>query len=199
MIAIIGVLAAIIIPVVGKVRQSADRAACSANLRRIGVAFLQCVQDNRGALPNVQFGMISANATIDSSNSANIKSFAGWLLPYLHPSAPPVTGAWQTVPDFVCPAWAKTVPNPKTNTALNSMVFQLANTVALPDGTTLYPFGRWYGPGMRLGEIPRPSATWMVRDVDQLLDSRSLVPTPVHGSSRNLLYFDGHVENQQVP
>ena len=37
-IAIIGVLAAIIIPVVGKVRLSADNSACATNVRRSGVA-----------------------------------------------------------------------------------------------------------------------------------------------------------------
>jgi prepilin-type N-terminal cleavage/methylation domain-containing protein len=37
-IAIIGILAAILIPVVGAVRESARKAACSSNLRQIGVA-----------------------------------------------------------------------------------------------------------------------------------------------------------------
>ncbi|AHF91439.1 N-terminal cleavage protein [Opitutaceae bacterium TAV5] len=50
-IAIIGILAAIIIPVVGKVRQSAKAATCTSNLRQIGVAFTLYRNDNKGMAP----------------------------------------------------------------------------------------------------------------------------------------------------
>ncbi|MFH1498503.1 MAG: DUF1559 domain-containing protein [Verrucomicrobiota bacterium] len=45
-IAIIGILAAIIIPVVGKVRESAKSAACRSNLRQIGLATNMYVTDH---------------------------------------------------------------------------------------------------------------------------------------------------------
>jgi general secretion pathway protein G len=50
-IAIIGILAAIIIPVVGKVRQSARTVQCTSNLRQIGSAILLYAQDNNGLIP----------------------------------------------------------------------------------------------------------------------------------------------------
>ncbi len=50
-IAIIGILAAILIPTVGAVRQSAQASACAANLRQIGMAVLAFAQDNRDTLP----------------------------------------------------------------------------------------------------------------------------------------------------
>ncbi len=50
-IAIIGILAAIIIPVVGKVRQSARTVQCASNLRQIGSAIMLYAQDNRGLIP----------------------------------------------------------------------------------------------------------------------------------------------------
>ncbi|EIQ01216.1 prepilin-type N-terminal cleavage/methylation domain-containing protein [Opitutaceae bacterium TAV1] len=46
-IAIIGILAAIIIPAVGKVRQSSRRAVCTSNLRQIGIAAGLFAQDNK--------------------------------------------------------------------------------------------------------------------------------------------------------
>jgi prepilin-type N-terminal cleavage/methylation domain-containing protein len=46
-IAIIGILAAIIIPVVGKVRQSASSAKAIANVKQIGMANLLYAQDNK--------------------------------------------------------------------------------------------------------------------------------------------------------
>jgi prepilin-type N-terminal cleavage/methylation domain-containing protein/prepilin-type processing-associated H-X9-DG protein len=47
-IAIIGILAAIIIPTVGKVRESARTAKCISNLRQIGAAQLLYANDNKG-------------------------------------------------------------------------------------------------------------------------------------------------------
>lgn len=52
-IAIIGILTAIIVPVVGSVRQTARRAACSSNLRQIAAASMLYAQDNGNRLPLV--------------------------------------------------------------------------------------------------------------------------------------------------
>jgi prepilin-type N-terminal cleavage/methylation domain len=52
-IAIIGILAAIIVPVVGSVRQTARRAACASNLRQIAAASLLYMQENNNKLPLV--------------------------------------------------------------------------------------------------------------------------------------------------
>ena len=59
-IAIIGILAAIIIPTVGKVRDSARRAECSSNLRQLGVGFNLYAADNKNRLPPV----LSSTGTI---------------------------------------------------------------------------------------------------------------------------------------
>src|SRR5690606_23791987 len=50
-IAIIGVLAAIVISTLGQVRRSADRTRCSSNLRQIGLAVQLYTQDHRDRLP----------------------------------------------------------------------------------------------------------------------------------------------------
>lgn len=50
-IAIIGILAAIIIPTVGKVRETAQRSVASSNLRQIGQSSLIYASDNRDRLP----------------------------------------------------------------------------------------------------------------------------------------------------
>ena len=54
-IAIIGVLAAIVIPVVGKVRQSARSAECLSNLRQVYVGYMTYVNDNRGRIPRAHY------------------------------------------------------------------------------------------------------------------------------------------------
>ncbi len=50
-IAIIGILAAILIPVVAQVRESARAAQCVSNLRQIGLALQLYAEDNQGFLP----------------------------------------------------------------------------------------------------------------------------------------------------
>lgn len=50
-IAIIGILAAILIPVVQRVRESAGQAQCASNLRQIGLAYLAYANDNDDRFP----------------------------------------------------------------------------------------------------------------------------------------------------
>jgi prepilin-type N-terminal cleavage/methylation domain-containing protein len=56
-IAIIGILAAILIPTVGAVRRSAYKAQCASNLHQIGSAINLFRNDNKGLLPDGQNGV----------------------------------------------------------------------------------------------------------------------------------------------
>lgn len=55
-IAIIGILAAILIPVVGKVRESARAAKCVSNLRSTSIGMLSHINDNDGVLYTMKGG-----------------------------------------------------------------------------------------------------------------------------------------------
>ncbi len=60
-VAIIGILAAILIPTIGKIQESARRSRCSSNLHQIGVGLLLYRGENRGAFPaNVSGHWITA-------------------------------------------------------------------------------------------------------------------------------------------
>jgi prepilin-type N-terminal cleavage/methylation domain-containing protein len=50
-ITVIAILASIVMPAIGMVRASAQKAKCLSNLRQIGVAHLGYTQDHRGLLP----------------------------------------------------------------------------------------------------------------------------------------------------
>lgn len=50
-IAIIGILAAILIPVVGKVRDSARGSQCASNMRQVSLSLRLYANDNRGLMP----------------------------------------------------------------------------------------------------------------------------------------------------
>jgi prepilin-type N-terminal cleavage/methylation domain-containing protein/prepilin-type processing-associated H-X9-DG protein len=64
-IAIIGILAAILIPVVGKVRESARATQCSTNIRQWGLAIILYAEDNRGSY------MVKATANRPWSSSGH--------------------------------------------------------------------------------------------------------------------------------
>lgn len=55
-IAIIGILSAILIPVVGHVRESAKRAACSSNVRQIALSAHLFAEMNNGHFPDMNAG-----------------------------------------------------------------------------------------------------------------------------------------------
>lgn len=70
-IAIVGILAAILIPVVGNVRKSARTANCVRNLSGTGVAFQLYAADNKGLYPALRFknsnqGVAGTNPTEDN-------------------------------------------------------------------------------------------------------------------------------------
>lgn len=52
-VAILGVLAGILIPVAGRVRVAAHQSQCASNLRQIGIALRLYVDENQGHLPTV--------------------------------------------------------------------------------------------------------------------------------------------------
>ncbi len=77
-IAIIGILAAIIIPTVGKVRETARRSVDASNLRQIGQASLIFASDNRDNLPATTCGF-SNNTFVNSGQTGSLKNAAAGL------------------------------------------------------------------------------------------------------------------------
>jgi len=80
-IAIIGILASIIIPTVGKVQQTARRTADSSNLRQIGQSSLIYAQSYKDQLPSNNLGTGAAFGQNVTSNgtAANVKLVAAAL------------------------------------------------------------------------------------------------------------------------
>jgi prepilin-type N-terminal cleavage/methylation domain-containing protein/prepilin-type processing-associated H-X9-DG protein len=64
-IAIIAILAAILFPVFAKAREKARQISCASNLKQLGLAVLQYVQDYDETFPGIRFDSQSVNAKDD--------------------------------------------------------------------------------------------------------------------------------------
>ena len=78
-IAIIGILAAIIIPTVGKVRETARRSVDSSNLRQVGQASLIFASDNRDLLPSTVCKFDTTGFTNSGGSNPPLKTIIGGL------------------------------------------------------------------------------------------------------------------------
>jgi general secretion pathway protein G len=191
-IAIIGILAAILIPVVGKVRQSARMAQCQGNLRQIGIGVRLFAQDNKGMIVTPSGGPYSA---------PGVASFSRALLPYVtSPQAASgyssavtaAPGTLRPLSVFACPAsdWRATDP------ARNASDYGMNITLT-----------QWLGinpPLLPIEKIRNPSKVYLVTDTGSggrefsysnpnfgfTAESRAR-----HQDRVNMLYVDGSVRS----
>lgn len=208
-IAIIGVLAAILIATVGRIRAGAASATCKSNLRHIGLAISLYTQNNRGLLPGPLLVQQKPNLTSSSKSEGQLVGYIGEYL-----SAPAAaTGQTHRMDLFVCPGWQRAMPD--TSVASNPVIYEIAGggsveyTTDYPNPTWITPWGNKsitsgaasmasYKVPKRLNEIAHPGRAAAMWDIDRQAQTfwagRTDLPAePVHGGQRNYLYFDWHV------
>jgi prepilin-type N-terminal cleavage/methylation domain-containing protein len=178
-IAIIGILAAILIPVVGKVRSAANKSACIAGVRQVGSAVLLYTGDNKNTLPGPIFsGVRPRYLTTDAQTLGyNIARYLSVPLP---------VGNTITLPSLLCPT------SFKNGVSSDDNYWTLASVAPDPSkpNITFQPFG-YPSPRVepsRLTRITAPSTT-------QMLYENLQGGVAVHSSDtkRVVLYYDGHV------
>jgi prepilin-type N-terminal cleavage/methylation domain-containing protein len=140
-IAIVGILAAIVISVIGNVRASARQAACTAHLRQLGSAVLLFAQDNKNRLPVAQdFGTDPFGIKGEGSTG-----WFGWT----HYTRPYVGKVDANKSSLYCPDVLNTLPTTDsfanyTGYGYNKYLGKVSNGVATIK---------------RLNEIPEPART----------------------------------------
>ena len=217
-IAIIAVLAGLLLPVLGKIRDNADSTKCATNLQQIGVAITGYCADHDGSLP----GPLS-EAQYPKWKEADPRSkgsLARILETYLSTPEDKGSGTQQSRAETVmlCPSWVRVVR------ALDKPVYVVNFEDRLTDYENRVPWGdvdnetepvkramlnEWRLTEERKKqyaeskiEMMSLAEVWAIKDGDQedFANAKQppaflgdLVQKPVHGDHRNALFYDFRV------
>jgi prepilin-type N-terminal cleavage/methylation domain-containing protein/prepilin-type processing-associated H-X9-DG protein len=183
-IAIIGILAAIIIPVSGNVRENARSAQCMSNLRQIGVGMNLYAQSNKGKFP----------APLAKPSDWYNDSWMTAVQPYLENRKPAIAdGAgkraalWDSI--FRCPS--------KPDWALEGAGVTDIQRISYSMAT----YNEDRAIARRINEFAKPSSTALIVDSNTgtvFMPNRSYMyrdfPALWHKDRDQVLFVDGHVE-----
>ncbi len=183
-IAIIGILAAILIPVVSAVRESARRSSCSSNLRQIGTALQMYLVDHDDVMP----GPYWSTAAIHRYNQGGSARVGRDLAVYL--DLPRPRAEFLVADILVCPGFRAQMSEDDVPTGISYRVNSGAGA-----GGQRADYQAFLYPGAsgsrHLSDIEVPSRTWALTDHH---GSGNLAPQPLHPGYRNVVFLDGHVE-----
>ena len=207
-IAIIGILAGILVPVIGKVRAKAKGAICVSNLRQIGLGVSLYATDSKDLLPGPL--LTQQRPKYSEAQSKNIKFADGQLAVYLAPYVQTNFG-WTIgqASVFACPVWSSEITDELAPSYLLNQFVYINGVYQSPSQPTCLPFGSTSGPKPAgkinllsqvtsrgtTGQVLSNGETWMLTDADQENASynASLPKQKVHGDMRNALFYDLHV------
>ncbi|RRJ94884.1 prepilin-type N-terminal cleavage/methylation domain-containing protein [Opitutaceae bacterium TAV4] len=192
-IAIIGILAAIIIPTASRVRQTAQQAAGRSNLRQFQTAVLAYATENRDSLPG------PASRSQYAVVKKGVETQLSWVLrDYL---GVPDKANNDTVIPSICP------PLHRSKYPARTVAYFAVNNIYRPNAETMKPWGAtssdwkaWYPESyktpQKLTSIPEPSRHVALIDMDLGLGvaTTDVIPEPLYGNTRNAAFWDGHVE-----
>jgi prepilin-type N-terminal cleavage/methylation domain-containing protein/prepilin-type processing-associated H-X9-DG protein len=218
-IAIIAILAAVLLPVLAKAQQRAQRTYCLNNLRQLGLAWVMYCDDNSNNLPpNGNTSVQSTNTWVEGimkwdfppnqTNAANY-SIANLYNSLLGPYASHQVGIYKCPGDTIPGAKGPRVRSVSMNAFMNGKynASSDANVVSAVNGYVIY--------NKLTGMIaPGPSDLWVFLDEqgDSINDGFFLVdmaastgtnpdwpdrPAAYHGGTGAFAFADGHAEGRR--
>lgn len=201
-IAIIGILAAILIPVVGKARQSAGKATAVSAMREMGVGLLTFAAENDGFLPpgRSENGFWLSHHGLNTADRGNLPAF---LAAYLGmPIARQPEEAYP-LEGFVSRNHLRAYQNLRHENGGSLLVYASNRNVDFGDRRAPV-FGFFANNDQRPLSLSAIEAAhepvWLLQEADQeggfsaSWDRDGFPAEPVHGNVRHRLFADGHVE-----
>ena len=201
--AVIAIIASMLLPVVTRVKRKGAQAQCMSNLKQVGIGIEMFTDDNADMLPGPL--VASARASYDNTSSEELIFH---IAHYLNDPRPSTKTVISKV--FRCPGYERYAPGlPEGERSLIGRKIFLLNDDMDPDPTKrLPPFGYARPPEARplsittLASQASPASVFAVTDADRAIPIlnplsvwyKDLPTAPVHGSARNQVFFDGHVE-----
>jgi type II secretory pathway pseudopilin PulG len=213
-VAIIGILVAILFPVLGLMRSRADSAQCLHQLGQIGSGMAAYMNDHDGTFPGPLTCTQSAtySATTQGSLAALLENYLGT------PNSPPTAGASRFSPHLECPSARRLLNNTTTATYLMNMLPSPVAGQSVWGDVTLgeKPMAKaalveWgddvnMDPTHTSGNPLSLSEMWAMQDADQSYvtshtnffhaDVTGLLPNSAHVDHYNALFFDSHAESR---
>ncbi len=214
-IAIIAILAAVLLPVLGRIQEGGNSTKCSANLRQIGAAINAYTADNDSQLPgpleiwqNPTAPPVTAGSP--GTDEANDHQLVRILAKYVGANSATTPSERNSI--FICPSFQRVVPlldapvyvlNPRQVNDLGKPPFGDVN--GKKDPLRKAVLSNWVDNTDGKGEQPvQLTATWAMKDADAQAfvnvketapapPSTTLPQKPVHGDHRNALFYDWHV------
>jgi len=194
-IAIVGVLAAILIPVIGSVRDKAKIAQCTSNLRQMGTAINLYTSDHNGKYPGPSWVTIRHDLTYRSP-SLEYHPLSHFIAPYLGlVITQEQRGQAFVLETAICPMFEENYGPPAGTVANEGQYQRLSDESQSPFGgrqddgnfdepITIYNVEQ---------ELNKPSA--QIISIHTADESGGYgLGEPIYNGSRNYLFLDGHVE-----
>lgn len=210
-IAIVAILAAILFPILARVRERSLASACSANLKQFGVAFALYAHDHDGRLPSPGGTGVSERGVWRDTETSAISAYISGG-PHRRNDAP---GIW-ACPAYLARVGQRTGDYAVESYGMNSCLRGRPDTpfpksmgvkgglpldrVRDPGGTILLYEARWfvtedsrYGRTDRCGDFGLVQGYARTEDEATRRDPGRSWGPPMHQGRNNYLWADGHV------